>query len=131
MAGHIDHIIHAAHDPVVAIFIFACAITGEVHRGNLRPVLFHIAVGVAIDGPQHPWPWLLQYQKSTGTLRNRLAIHGDNLRHNSWEWLRRRTWFRRNRAWNRRDHDVPGFSLPPGINNRAAIMANHFAIPHL
>ena len=33
-------------------------------------------------------------------------------------------------AGQRRDHDVAGFGLPPGVDNRAALAADMFVIPH-
>src|SRR5439155_17304483 len=34
------------------------------------------------------------------------------------------------RARNRSEHNVPGFGLPPGIDDWAAVVADHFAVPH-
>ena len=39
VAGDVQHVVDAAHDPEVAVFIFARAVAGEVHAGDLRPVL--------------------------------------------------------------------------------------------
>ena len=52
MAGDVDYIVDPAHDPKVAVFVFAGPIAGEIHAGNLRPVLLHVAIRIAIDGAQ-------------------------------------------------------------------------------
>ena len=35
MSGNVDHIVNAAHDPEVAVLVFARAIAGEIHARNL------------------------------------------------------------------------------------------------
>src|SRR2546423_7494908 len=100
MARNIDHIIYSAHDPEIAVFIFAGTVAGEIHAGDLRPVLLHIAVGIAVNGTQHSWPGLLENQESAGTSRDWFAFHGNDVRHYSREWFRSGTRFGCNRAWN-------------------------------
>ena len=39
VAGDVDHVVHPAHHPEIAVFIFAGTIAGEVCGRNLRPVL--------------------------------------------------------------------------------------------
>src|SRR5262245_18864988 len=53
VAGDVHHVVDAAHDPEVAIFVAPCAVAGEVHARGLAPVLLHVAVRVAVDGAQH------------------------------------------------------------------------------
>ena len=43
---------------------------------------------------------------------------------------RRRPRLRRDRPRNRRDHDVPRLRLPPGVDDRATVAADDFAVPH-
>ena len=75
-------------------------------------------------------PGLADNQIAAGAFRNGIALHRDNLRSDPEKWLGRRAGFRRDRARNRGDHDGPGFRLPPGVDNRAAVVADEFAIPH-
>src|SRR5207248_3895281 len=46
------------------------------------------------------------------------------------KWFRARAGFRRRRTRQRRDHDRSGFRLPPGVDDRATLFANHTVIPH-
>ena len=39
MAGDVDHVVDAAHDPVVAVLVAPGAVTGEVAAGDVAPVL--------------------------------------------------------------------------------------------
>src|SRR5581483_5998745 len=126
----IDYVIDAAHDPEIPIFIFACTVAGKVNARNLRPVLLYVTVRITIDCAQHSRPGLLEHKISTRTGGYRFSVHCDDFRNNSRERLCARSRLRRNSARNRRDHNVPGFGLPPGIDDRAAIMANNFAVPH-
>src|SRR5262249_12617110 len=126
----VEHVINAAHDPVVTVFVFAGAVAGEVHAGNLRPVLLHVAVGVAVDGAGHAGPGLLKDEKSAGTFGNGFAVHGDNFRYDAGKCGGGGAGLSWNRAGNWREHDVSGFGLPPGIDDGAAITADDFAIPH-
>ena len=130
MSADIDHIVYAAHDPEAAVFIFARAVAGKVHAGNLRPVLTNIAIGVVIDGPQHTGPGFGDNQESSGTLRHRLAFHSNDLGNDTGKRPRGGAGFRRDGARERSDHDVAGFGLPPGIDDRTAITADDFAVPH-
>src|SRR5438270_11509930 len=116
MAGNINNVIHATHDPEVAVFIFAGTVAGEIHARDLRPVLLHIAVGIAVNGTQHSWPGLLENQESTRASRDWFALHSYNLGHNAWKRFGAGSRLSRNSAGNGRNHDVAGFGLPPGIN---------------
>ena len=76
MSGYVDYVVDAAHHPVVAVFIFAGAVAGEVHAGNVGPVLLHEAVRIVVDGARHRGPGLAQHQQSAGAFRHRLACAG-------------------------------------------------------
>ena len=53
VAGDVDDVVDAAHDPEVAVLVAAGAVAGEVDAGDLAPVLLLEALGVAVDGAQH------------------------------------------------------------------------------
>src|SRR5581483_5925987 len=57
MSGDIHHIVHAAEQPEVTVIVLPRAVAGEVDVGPFRPVLLHIAIGVAPDPAKHRWPW--------------------------------------------------------------------------
>ena len=130
MTGHVQHVVHAPHDPEITVLIFARAVARKVRARNLRPVLLHVTIGIAIDCSQHGRPWLPDDEITTRAQRHRLALHVHDLRHDAEERTRGRTGLGRNRARNRCDHDGAGFRLPPGIHDRTAVMADHLAIPH-
>ena len=50
MARDVDDVIYAAGDPVVAIFVSAATVTGEVEAFVLLKVGFFKAFVIAIDG---------------------------------------------------------------------------------
>jgi hypothetical protein len=49
VAGDVDHVIDAAGDPVIAVFVAAAAVAGEVLALVGREVGLHEALVVAID----------------------------------------------------------------------------------
>src|SRR2546423_15284787 len=115
MSGDINHIVDAAHDPEVSILIASRAVAGEIHAFDLRPILLSITLVVAIDCAQHPGPWTGDDEIPAFVWSDRLAIAGHHIRFNSRKGLGCRARFRRRRAWQRRDHDSTGLSLPPRI----------------
>ena len=58
-----------------------------------------------------------------------LAFGVDDLRHDAEERPRRRAGFQPRRAGQRRDQNAAGFGLPPGVDDRAAVVADHAVIP--
>ena len=58
-----------------------------------------------------------------------LAFGIDDLRHHAEERLRRRAGLEPGRAGKRRDQDAAGLGLPPGIDDRAAAVADDAVIP--
>ena len=50
MAGDVQHVVHAAGDPVVAILVAAAAVAGEIFAGVLDEIGFDKTLVVAIDG---------------------------------------------------------------------------------
>ena len=64
MAGDVQHVVHPAHDPEVAVLVAAGAVGGEVDVRHLAPVLLAIAFVVAVDRPQHRRPGLADHQEA-------------------------------------------------------------------
>ena len=58
VAGDVQHVVDAAHDPEVAVLVPARAVGGEVDARDLRPVLLLVALVVAVDRAQHRRPRL-------------------------------------------------------------------------
>src|SRR6516164_9659736 len=127
--GNVEHIVHAAHDPEIAILILTGAVGGEVGLRDLVPVLLAIAFVVAVDRAQHGRPWLANHQEPALVRRHRVALFVHDFGHDAGEWARGRAGFGGDGAGERRDHDHAGFGLPPGIDDRTALVADHFVVP--
>src|SRR5580704_17647951 len=89
MTADVEYIVDAAHDPEISILVSAGTVAGEVHARNLRPVVFHIAIGIAVDGTQRAGPWALDDEKPTGAERYGLAVHGNDVSDDAGEGFRR------------------------------------------
>src|SRR5580698_2727800 len=130
MAGNVDDVVHTAHDPEITVFISAGTVAGKVIRRNLRPVLLHIAIRVAVDGTRHPWPGLFDDQVASGSVGHGLAVHADDFGYNAGQGTGGGAGLGSDGAGYRADHDVAGFGLPPSVDDGAIIVADDFAIPH-
>src|SRR5215831_3509305 len=115
MAGHINHVIDAAHDPKVTVLILAGAVTGKVHAFDLRPVLLPITRVVAIDGSQHRRPRTRNDEIPTLIGADRLAVARHHVRFNTRKWFRAGPRLGRGGTRQRRNHDRASFSLPPRV----------------
>ena len=73
MAGDVQHVVDAAHDPVVAVGVAAGVVAGQVVVRHLAPVLLAIAVVVAPNAAQHAGPGLGHHQPAALPWRHRLA----------------------------------------------------------
>src|ERR1700752_3152463 len=129
MAGDVDDIVDAPGDPVIAVLIAPTAVAGEVLALVGREVGLLEAGVVAIDGAHHAGPGPGDAEIAGGLAVKHLAFGVDDLRHHAEEWPRRRTALQLVRARQRRDQDSAGFGLPPGIDDRAAVFADHAIVP--
>ena len=129
MAGDVEHVVHAAEQPEVAVLVALGAVAGEVDvRRPAAPVLLHVALGVAVDAAQHRRPRTREREQAAAD-RDRLALVGEDLGADAGKRLRRRAGLGRGDAGKRRDHDGAGLGLPPGIDDRAALAADVQVIP--
>ena len=76
MAGDVEHVVDAAHDPVVAVLVAPGAVAGEVDARDVAPVLGLVAVVVAVEGAEHRRPGLLDDQEPALVGSHRLAVLG-------------------------------------------------------
>src|SRR5262245_12369523 len=109
MAGDVDHVINTSHDPEIAVLITTRSVPCEVHSGNLAPVLFLIALGVAVDRSQHRRPRSLQNEKTSLIRSDGISLTVNDVSDDSGKWPRRRSGFCWNCTGNGRDHDGPCF----------------------
>ncbi len=78
MPGHVDHVVHAAEQPEVAVGVTLGAIAGEVDvRAPLAPVLPDVAIRIAVDAPQHRGPRTRQRQQAAADLDDLSALRAD------------------------------------------------------
>ena len=58
----VQHVVDAAHDPVVAVRVLAAVVAGQVHVRHFAPIRLLTAVVVAPDAAQHAGPGLGDHQ---------------------------------------------------------------------
>src|SRR5215216_2027817 len=128
MTTDLDHIVYTADDPEVAILVALGGVAGGVLARVLGPVLLYIPVGIAIDRAQHRRPGILEDEITFCVIRDRVPLFVHDLCFLPEERTRPRTGLERHcGSW--RDHEHAGLSLPPGIHDRAAFLANHAVVP--
>src|SRR5580700_6471212 len=130
MARYVDYVVHATHDPEVAVLVATRAVAGEVRAVDLREVVRLVAIGVAVDRSEHPGPWAAHDQQAALVGPDTFAVARDDVGRNPWERKRRGAGLGGGYAGHWADHDSTGLGLPPGIDDRTSLAADHFAIPH-
>ncbi len=126
---YVDHVINTAGDPVIAIIIATCAITGGVDVFKRAEIGLDEAFMVTIDRPHLTRPAVLDDKVAIGCTGQFLAFVIKQGRLNTKERQGRRTRFEVGRTRQRRNQDAAGFGLPPGIDNRAVLFADMLVIP--
>ena len=131
VAGDVEHVVDAAHDPEVAVLVAAGAVAGEVDVRHLAPVLLAVALVVAVDGPQHRRPGLLDDQQAALVGRHRLALPVHDLGHDARQRPRRRA------RLGRRSRPASGaiMIMPVSVCHQVSTIGQRFAaddlvIPH-
>ena len=129
VAGDIDHVIYSAGNPVVTVFVAACTIAREVITGVGLEIGVDHALMVAIDAANLARPTLLDRQYATACAWYLIALlikqHGLHAEERSGG----RTGLEVGGTGQRGDENGPGFGLPPGVDDRAATLANHVEVP--
>src|SRR6266704_1426895 len=130
MAGDVNHVIHPAGDPIVAVLVSAAAVSSKEHTRVEREVGLDDALVIAIDGPHHPWPGKLETQVASNTVPAPLVpLLIDYARLHAKEGQGRRAGLGFDRAGQRGNENPAGLGLPPGVHNRAALFADDAEIP--
>src|SRR3954469_24545561 len=132
MTCNVEHVIDAAHDSDVAVFVVGRAVAGEIVATLelCRIVSVLVALGIAPYRTQHRWPWLLDDQYSAFTVTYRLPGFIDDIGKDAGQRKRGRTRLRWRNAGKRRDHVPAGFRLPPRVHDGATASADRFVVPH-
>ena len=128
VAGDFDNIIHAADDPVIAVFVASRRIAGQVFARILAPVLAHVALRVFVDGAHHRRPRLLEHQVALFAIGRRVAGLVQNFSLLSKEGPCAAARFERHDR-RRCNHEHAGLCLPPGVHDWAPFGADHAVIP--
>src|SRR5205814_6849922 len=126
---NVDDVIDAPGDPVIAVGVAAAAVAGEILAFIGREIGLLEAGVVAIDGAHHPRPGFGDAEIALAFAAQNIAVGIDDLRLHTEERLGRRTRLEFGGAGQRRDQNAAGLGLPPGIDDRAAAVADHVMIP--
>src|SRR5882757_4340781 len=86
MAGDVQHIVNAAHDPKIAVLVLPAAIAGKVTALYFGPIHFLIALRVAPQAAQHARPRLANHEFAPGISRNSPALLIHDFGHNPKKW---------------------------------------------
>ncbi|MNM79754.1 hypothetical protein D3C81_916990 [compost metagenome] len=129
VAGDVDHVIDAASDPVIAIFIATAAVTGEIAARVGAEVGVDETLVVTVDGTHLARPRVTDDQIAFGRAFQRFAIGTDQRGLHAEEGQCRRAGLQVDRTGQWRDQDAAGLGLPPGIDDGAARIADHFVVP--
>src|SRR5262249_19656955 len=130
MAAYINNIVDPAHNPEIALLVATRAVAREVNPVDLRPILLFVTLVVTPDGPEHRWPRPLDDEIAALVCGNGLSGARHYIGVDTRERFCSGAGFGGRGAGNRSDHDCAGLSLPPGIDNRTTVFADHLAIPH-
>src|SRR5712671_1837010 len=129
VAGDVDHIVDPAGDPIEAVGVAARSVTGEIKPLEGREIGFDEALMVAIDGSHHAGPGARQAEIAFANPVEPLAVAVDDDRLDPEERPRRRARLQRRRAGDRGNQDAAGLGLPPGVDDRAAFLADIIVVP--
>src|SRR2546429_3112663 len=129
MPGHVQHIVDAAHDPVVTVLVLAAAAAGEITLLHFAPVNFLVTLRITPDAAQHARPRFPYDELSAGVARDRLALVIHDFRHDAEKRKRGGGRLRSYFPPPRRGHDAPRLGLPPRVDDRTSFAADDFVIP--
>src|SRR5690606_8552140 len=129
VAGDVQHVVDAAGDPVVAIRVAPGAVAGEILAREGGEIGLDEALVVAPDGAHLARPAVEQAQRALGLAVQHLALGGDDGRDDAGQRPGRRTGLELGGAGQGRDQDAAGLGLPPGVDHRAAAVADHAVVP--
>ena len=121
VTGNVKHVIDAAGDPVIAVFVAFRAVTGEVIALVHREIGFVETIMITVDGAHHRRPRTFHRQVTLGRVTlDLVTLVIEQYRLYPKERVGRGTGLERGRAWQRSQQVSTGLGLPPGIDDRAA-----------
>ena len=129
VAGDVDHVVDPAGDPVIPVLIAPRAVAGEIQAVEGREIGLHETLVVAVHGAHLAGPGIGDAQIALGRAVQLLPVAVDDQRLHAGQRQRRRAGLQR--AWHpaAADQDAAGLGLPPGIDDRAAMLAHDAVVP--
>ena len=127
--GDVQHVVHAARDPVVTVLVALRAVTGEVPAGEGLEIRVDEALVVAEHGAHLARPAVFDDEVALAGAIELLALVVDDRGLHAEERQRSRARLEVDGTRQRRDQDAAGLGLPPGVDDRAAVVADHTVIP--
>src|SRR6266702_4871149 len=131
-AEAVQHVVDAAHDAEVSVLVAARAVAREVILALelRRKVALLEALRIAPDGADDSPPRALDDENSALALLDVVAGLVHDRRHDSGQRHRAGARLQGVHAGERRDQMAAGFGLPPGVDDRAALVADGVVVPH-
>tara|TARA_B100000674_G_scaffold477395_1_gene472885 strand:- start:109651 stop:110247 length:597 start_codon:yes stop_codon:yes gene_type:complete len=129
VAGHVDHIVDPAGNPVIAILIAAGTIPGAILAGEGGEIGLHKAFMIPPQGTHLARPTVGNHQIAFGGPGQHMAFVIHQLRANSVERLGGSARLMHRAAGQGGNHHPPGFRLPPGVNHLRLSGSDHVVIP--
>nr|GEY12335.1 hypothetical protein [Tanacetum cinerariifolium] len=129
VTGHVEHVVDATGDPVITIFIATGAVTGEVHATERLEVSVDETVVIAVQTARLTRPGVKNHQIAFGRAFDQIAEVIHQRRNHAKERTRSRARLEGNGPRQRADKDAAGFGLPPGVDDRAILVANGVVVP--
>ena len=130
VTGDVQHVVNAADDPKVSVFVLPATVAGEVVAGDFGPVNFLVTFQIAPEAAEHAGPRFANDQLAPGVPGHGVALVVDDLRKDAKVRERRGARFGGRCAGQGRDHHRACFGLPPGVHDGAAFAADDFVIPN-
>mmetsp|Transcript_21664 Transcript_21664/g.51386 ORF Transcript_21664/g.51386 Transcript_21664/m.51386 type:complete len:326 (+) Transcript_21664:42-1019(+) len=129
VAGHVDDVVDAARDPVVAVGVAARAVARQVEAVD-GEVGLHLALVVAEHLADRRGPRGLDGEEPLGLALEHLALLRDQRGLHAEEGQRRAAGLHAPAGdGQRRDHDAARLGLPPRVDDRAAALAHDVVVP--
>ncbi len=129
VTGDVDDVVHPADDPKIAIWILAGGVADHVDRWpETGEIGLNEPLVVTIEGTQHARPGCGDDEHTDAAVQ-RLSLLGVQLRGDPRQRVSCRARFGGGLPGDRRDHYPACLGLPPGVDDRAALTADHPVVP--
>ncbi len=128
MARDVEHVVHAAENPEVAVTVALRPVAGKVDAFPLAPVRGAVAGVVSVDGAKHAGPGARDGEKPAAR-GHFLTLAVQQGRLDAREGNRGGAGPGGHHAGERRDHDAARLGLPPGVDDGTPAAPDMALIP--